>query len=1017
MNLESRLPECLTIAVDTEFRRELTLTVQAAARIAPRTIAVQIYRSHVLSEVATASFEEHHSLQVIRDQGHCDDFVIRPARPLSADLSPATMARDLLGLSDAQVVPLDIGLLDIGRFAECPRLGQLKLPEGVVWNQKKQKWKIPTLDLTLVGHFLRADIARLFGQGFLGGLKSQSLNGYARVALEARKLHQFVALGERRDTHPVLQYLRRGASFLAVRVGVRDTCLPFGSASLDHLAQTFVGLPKCDALNDEDKEDMVRAFQDRPAHALAYAASDAVVTLLVYEQMVTTDRAVRGSLGLPGEGVPPFHATAGARVAAILEGTTRTSAATGSSELASKTSLRELMRRGGIDLFTNEPGASKFGPLTATVHGGLLLNRSPTRLWYASSCMLADVDMASCYGKITCGMDVYWGRPVILEPGALGMKLPQAIELVERLCDPDGWIVRVTGSILEHPNALIPSTDGAVTGENYDRTKRRQRRRDAMRQAIAREAEEEPDLRRASGRLYAERVESGVVCAATWRVIRVLPPTLRRQYEGLTVDSLVFYPRAWAARNGREYDELVHRHQVGELSWKQILDEEAGALVRTELLDDSYVTLRYPLRTYAVQMMRLRQSARDAHGNGSATEQAFKLITNSTYGVLAAPYYCVNNFVAANVITATARAGAYVSTQALNAVQTITDGCTYRRDQIPAARFADCLLVHSDYPIRRAEEGDGITFLEPSSVPADGAAFNDWYRRHVRWFFECGSVLDELVSIHELVHKRCGQSGRLNFDGLAVDGAGNYVKAIRDEDGRYCSIEFKARSYGKSSKNELEQWVLAVYAADFLTGPAPVTEDAELLSFEQAALEVRHALYAGYPEVLFPLGFKRRKVLNYRIIKASAFVFNNPEQRVKILKQIHKFEDKYGAGLEVLALRRDYAGRKQGSVQALLELIYKRIRSGTSSLSGPLNTGKLSGWLVTLLRSRREELERRRDQARQALRESMLAVGSEPALYDTSIVITTGEAECIHPGSRRLEFRAPLILTALSEKT
>src|SRR5579871_230456 len=79
VNLESRLPECLTIAVDTEFRRELTLTVQAAARIAPRTIAVQIYRSHVLSEVATASFEEHHSLQVIRDQGHCDDFVIRPA--------------------------------------------------------------------------------------------------------------------------------------------------------------------------------------------------------------------------------------------------------------------------------------------------------------------------------------------------------------------------------------------------------------------------------------------------------------------------------------------------------------------------------------------------------------------------------------------------------------------------------------------------------------------------------------------------------------------------------------------------------------------------------------------------------------------------------------------------------------------------------------------------------------------------------------------------------------------------
>ena len=36
-----------------------------------------------------------------------------------------------------------------------------------------------------------------------------------------------------------------------------------------------------------------------------------------------------------------------------------------------------------------------------------------------------------------------------------------------------------------------------------------------------------------------------------------------------------------------------------------------------------------------------------------------------------------------------------------------------------------------DYPIRRAEAGDGIPFLYPATIPHEPEAFTLWYREHV----------------------------------------------------------------------------------------------------------------------------------------------------------------------------------------------------------------------------------------------------------------------------------------------
>ena len=136
--------------------------------------------------------------------------------------------------------------------------------------------------------------------------------------------------------------------------------------------------------------------------------------------------------------------------------------------------------------------------------------------------------------------------------------------------------------------------------------------------------------------------------------------------------------------------------------------------VTVERLDAEYASLRFPIGEQARRIQGFREEARKKEGKGSAAELGWKQHANSMYGVAASRHMAVNNVVLANVVTATARALAFAMSQSLNAIQTITDGCSYRRDQIPSGTFADCLATAPDYPIRRLEAGVGFADRQAS---------------------------------------------------------------------------------------------------------------------------------------------------------------------------------------------------------------------------------------------------------------------------------------------------------------
>jgi hypothetical protein len=213
-------------------------------------------------------------------------------------------------------------------------------------------WKVPHVQLTVVGHFLRADFGRIHGRDFLEGLKTRYTYDSSRLVMRSRKLLEFVEQGARRTgTQPVLEYFRLAGEFYGARVQMRDTMLPYGPASLDSLSQIFLKVPKCGALGPEDKADMLRTFRERTADAYGYAVVDALNTLLVYEQMQAKDAETYRAFGFPEKEIPPLRNTLGSRVSTFLTATTLRTLAADSRRLPSERGLEALMEGGGVGLF------------------------------------------------------------------------------------------------------------------------------------------------------------------------------------------------------------------------------------------------------------------------------------------------------------------------------------------------------------------------------------------------------------------------------------------------------------------------------------------------------------------------------------------------------------------------------------------------------------------------------------------------------------------------------------------
>lgn len=918
------------IAVDTEYSGAHTLTIQTASRITDDTIAIQIYHSPAIPAVPR-SLDLGGYLSTDDEQygRFTKQFRLRRPASIGPSLSPVQFLNDLYRL---RLTPLS---LEDGRgFGDAPKI-----------------------QVVIVGHFLHADFGRLFGRDFYADTLSTA--GF-RVG-DGKLVCIEMVYGQFINSQPVVQYARTDDNLIfQVSLGFRDTMLPYGSGSLDTFSQIFLGVGKVDTISREDKAVMESTFRTKTLDAYGYAIVDVANTLLVFEEMQKRDREIYESFETPAERIPALKSTLGRRVSDFLVQMTHQSVATGSDNLSTEGALRDVMMRGSADNFRN-PRASRFGPQTGTTHGGLLYSRTPTRFWHGAPGQFRDVDMSGCYNRILAQKTAYWGRPVVFEPGNRPVTLSDSVAFLRDTAAAGGWYVRVTGDLGGFQNTLIPSTRKAITREQY-------RKYEAQ---LSESGVDEFDLNDHGAKLYSGTIESGIVTEATWAVIQAMPEQVRVQYEALLVDSMVFYPASLVARDGCAFDDLVTRHQGNDLPWEAEISLERFAIETVEAIDDRYVSLAFPIGEYADRIGELRRQAQIEFGRGSGADTAYKLQANTMFGVSVSPYFCTGNAVLANQITSTARAGAYLMFLALNGFQVITDGCSYRRDQIPACTFEECLEIYPDYTLRRPDEQSGVPFIDPQEIPDDDTEFTAWYRDHACRFWQCSNDdFCELIGIHSLEHKTTTGTDSASFDGLALDGSGNYWKC-QQVGNEWKVADAATRGYGRNSKQVLNDWIVGVYSSDNFTELPPISEDLNLLKYKQAAQRSRKAHNEGFDQVLLPLGFPFMQVLNYRIIKPSAFVCQNPNQAQTISRQMDRFREQNGCGLEALALRRSYGGRRQGSLADVAEAIYQTVQAGESDLTRRLNLNRRFRALSEVSDVRVTELQERKEAALQDLWELM----------------------------------------------
>jgi hypothetical protein len=133
------------------------------------------------------------------------------------------------------------------------------------------------------------------------------------------------------------------------------------------------------------------------------------------------------------------------------------------------------------------------------------------------------------------------------------------------------------------------------------------------------------------------------------------------------------------------------------------------------------------------------------------------------------------------------------------------------------------------------------------------------------------------------------------------------------------------------------------------------------------------------------------KVMVYRVIKPSAFLFATPHQRAKIVRRWERFEQEHGAGLELLALRRSYGERKEGSITDIAEAIYRLIRAGKTNLDKDFNLGRLPEPVLQKAWMRKGEVQQRKRDVEEGLFDTIDVSKLDLSVMPTAHLIRAGD--------------------------
>jgi len=182
----------------------------------------------------------------------------------------------------------------------------------------------------------------------------------------------------------------------------------------------------------------------------------------------------------------------------------------------------------------------------------------------------------------------------------------------------------------------------------------------------------------AQSTILTKQIKFGLITKATIEALKKLPAEWYEEYLELKCDVVSFFPGDLIADSVDEYFAI--RETLPEHDRVEKFDIKSGTKEINSQRYKNNVALRFDIGKYWVQLKNNRAKFKKAK---NPIQEVFKLFQNSGYGVLACLYLTTNNLMASNQITADARAGAWLMTNALNGFGAITDGTSFDWEHLP----------------------------------------------------------------------------------------------------------------------------------------------------------------------------------------------------------------------------------------------------------------------------------------------------------------------------------------------
>lgn len=356
----------------------------------------------------------------------------------------------------------------------------------------------------------------------------------------------------------------------------------------------------------------------------------------------------------------------------------------------SEKALKQIINLGQLDNLENSP-LNDFGCQPFLTVGGLLYSRMALTKFIKG--VLSDCDLKSCYASSMSQMSVYLGEPVTLtcKYDKYKITLREALELIENQQAPDdGWFIRVSGMLINAINTLILSdlkfkpkaikqqalyevSDNRKSIENFNAYK--------------------TSKRAAQSTILTKQIKFGLITKATIEALKKLPLEWYEEYLDLKCDVVSYFPGELIADNLTDYFTI--RESLPEHDCVEKIDIKKGVKAVDGQQYKNNACLRFDISKYWVQLKNKRGEFKKAK---NPIQEVFKLFQNSGYGVLACLYLTTNNLMASNQITADARTGAWLMTNALNGFGAITDGTSFSWEHVPMGkRFREILAINPSY--------------------------------------------------------------------------------------------------------------------------------------------------------------------------------------------------------------------------------------------------------------------------------------------------------------------------------